>query len=344
MSSSPPPPGAGGAASPTSRTSNRLGKNLRHLRKWARREGVTCFRVYDADLPDFALAVDLYAGAGPDEGRTWAHVAEYEAPRSVDPAVAEARLDAALASLPDVLGVATEDVAVKVRRRGKGGARYGTLAETGVFHTVAEGGSLLLVNLTDHVDTGLFLDHRPLRLRVRAEAAGARFLNLFGYTGAFTVHAAAGGAAQTLTVDLSATYLDWARRNLEANGIACGDGTPHRLERADVLAWLAAGSAPGRAYDLIVCDPPAFSSSKRMEGTLDVQRDHVAPLDGCARLLAPGGTLYFSTNLRSFRMEWQPPAGFSEADITAETVPPDFARTPRIHVCRRIVRDGGERA
>lgn len=310
---------------------NRVRKNLRHLRKWVRREGVTCFRVYDADLPDFAVAVDLYEGAGADEGRTFVHVAEYEAPPTVDAGVAEARLAAAVGVLPELLDAEPADVFVKVRRRQRGTSQYERQSRRGVTVTVAEGGSLFEVNLSDYLDTGLFLDHRPLRLEVRRAAEGKRFLNLFAYTGAFTVHAAAGGAASTVTVDLSETYLAWSRRNLELNGLG---GPAHGFVRADAREWLAA-AAP-RSFDLILLDPPTFSTSKRMEGTLDIQRDHVGLIRDAAALLAPGGVLYFSTNLRSFRLDAEALGGLEPRDITPETIPPDFARRPRVHACWRV--------
>ncbi len=311
---------------------NRLSKNAKRLGRWARREGVTCWRVYDADLPDFAFAIDRYEGAGPGEGRLSVHLAEYEAPREVEPQLATARLDAALSVIPDVLGVDPGEVFVKVRRRQRGEAQYGRFSRQGAVRVVAEGEALLLVNLSDYLDTGLFLDHRPLRSRVRAEAAGRRVLNLFGYTGAFTVHAAVGGAASTTTVDLSRTYLDWAGRSMELNGLG---GPEHEFVREDVRGWLDRHPA-GSSFDLAVLDAPAFSNSKRMQGVLDIQRDHPSLVRAAVRLLAPGGVLYFSTNLRGLRFDESLAAELGAQDITASTIPPDFARDPRIHRCWRI--------
>jgi len=306
---------------------NRLRKNLRHLGKWARREGVTCYRVYDADLPEYALAVDLY--------EKWVHVQEYEAPPTIDPAVAQARLAGAMAVIPEALGIPADRVALKVRRRQRGPAQYERHATTGQFHEVHEGGLRFLVNLTDYLDTGLFLDHRPTRAMLRHAARSRRFLNLFAYTGTASAYAAAGGAASTTSVDMSAVYLDWARRNLAANGFA--DARRHRLVRADCLRWLA--EAPAAAFDLIFLDPPTFSTSKRMgERTLDVQRDHPELIRAVLRLLAPGGELIFSTNFRRFRMAQAALRGLQLEDITAATIPPDFARNPRIHACWRIRR------
>lgn len=298
---------------------NRLRKDLAHLRKWATREGVTCFRVYDADLPEYAVAVDLY------ESR-WAVVQEYAPPGSVDPAKAAHRLAAVLALAPGVLGVAPEDVFLKVRERGKGGEKYGATGAGGERHEVREGAARLLVNFTDHLDTGLFLDHRPARFWLQENSRGARFLNLFAYTGAATVHAALGGATTTTTVDLSRTYLDWAGANLRANGFAIGPA--HRLKQADCLQWLREDPGP---YDLIFMDPPVFSNSKRMDGVLDVQRDHAWMVAECMRMLAPGGTLLFSNNLRGFVIDPMLAERYQVRDWTKASIPPDFARNPRIH-------------
>jgi 23S rRNA (guanine2445-N2)-methyltransferase / 23S rRNA (guanine2069-N7)-methyltransferase len=306
---------------------NRLRKNLRHMGKWARREGVTCYRVYDGDLPEYALAVDLYEG--------WAHIQEYAAPATVDPAVAQARLQAGMSVIPDVLGIPADRVVLKVRRRQKGLAQYERQAATGTFRTVHEGGLRFLVNLTDYLDTGLFLDHRPTRALIRGLAASGRFLNLFGYTGTASVYAAAGGAASTTTVDMSAVYLDWARRNMGLNGFP--EGRVHRFVRADCLAWLATPH-PER-YHVIFLDPPTFSNSKRMgENTFEVQRDHAALINAAARLLARDGVLLFSNNFRHFKMYHTALPGLAAEDISRATLPVDFQRNPKIHTCWRITR------
>jgi 23S rRNA (guanine2445-N2)-methyltransferase / 23S rRNA (guanine2069-N7)-methyltransferase len=295
---------------------NRLQKNLKQLGKWARREGVECYRLYDADMPEYALAVDLY--------RDWVHVQEYAAPRSIDPDKAQARLLDALAAIPQALGVAQNRVAIKRRERQSGSKQYQRQAAQGQFMEVNEGGVKLLVNLTDYLDTGLFLDHRPLRLRIQREAAGKRFLNLFCYTATATVHAAKGGARSTTSVDLSKTYLDWARRNLALNGFS----DKHRLEQGDVMAWLAEDR---NEYELIFIDPPTFSNSKRMEGVFDVQRDHVELLDLAMARLARGGVLYFSNNFRKFQLDEGLAARYQVEEISAQTLDPDFARNPKIH-------------
>ena len=257
---------------------------------------------------------------------------EYEAPPTVDPAKAGMRLQDALAAVREVLEVPDGRVFLKVHRRRKGREQYTQLAAAGRFHEVREGGLRFLVNFTDYLDTGLFLDHRPTRALIRESARGGRFLNLFGYTGTATVSAAAGGAASTTTVDLSRTYLDWARRNLDLNGFT---GTRHALVQADCLEWLRA-PVPGRVFDLIFLDPPTFSTSKRMRDTFDVQRDHVALIRNALRLLAPGGTLLFSCNLRRFRLDTEALVNAQIQDITRATIPRDFARSPHIHRCWRF--------
>jgi 23S rRNA (guanine2445-N2)-methyltransferase / 23S rRNA (guanine2069-N7)-methyltransferase len=323
-----PPLATIGASTPgAAMFANRLRKNLRHLGKWARREGVTCYRVYDGDLPEYALAVDLYEG--------WAHVQEYAAPATVDPAAAQARLGAALSVIPDAVGIPADRVVLKVRRRQKGLAQYERQATTGQFRTVQEGGLRFLVNLTDYLDTGLFLDHRPTRALIRGLAPGGRFLNLFAYTGTASVYAAAGGAVSTTTVDMSPVYLDWARRNMALNGFA--EGRIHRFVRADCLAWLATPH-PER-YHVIFLDPPTFSNSKRMgEDTFEVQRDHVALISAAARMLARNGVLLFSNNYRQFKMQRAARPDLSIEDISHATLPLDFHRNPKIHSCWRITR------
>ena len=295
---------------------NRLQKNLKQLGKWARREGVECYRLYDADMPEYAVAVDLY--------RDYVHVQEYAAPRSIDPDKAQARLLDALAAIPQALGVAQSRVVIKRRERQAGTKQYQRQAAQGEFMEVNEGGVKLLVNLTDYLDTGLFLDHRPLRLRLQREAAGKRFLNLFCYTATATVHAAKGGARSTTSVDLSKTYLDWARRNLALNGFS----DKHRLEQGDVMTWLAEDRGE---YELIFIDPPTFSNSKRMEGVFDVQRDHVELLDLAMARLARGGVLYFSNNFRKFQLDESLVARYQVEEISAQTLDPDFVRNPKIH-------------
>ena len=300
---------------------NRLQKNLKQLGKWAKRENITCYRVYDADMPEYALAIDLY--------HDWVHVQEYAAPRSIDPEKAQARLFDALAAIPQALNIDQSRVVIKRRERQSGTKQYERQSSQGQFTEVSEGGVKLLVNLTDYLDTGLFLDHRPMRMRIQREAAGKRFLNLFCYTATASVHAAKGGARSTTSVDLSKTYLDWARRNFSLNGFS----DKNRLEQGDVMAWL---QACREEYELIFIDPPTFSNSKRMDGVFDVQRDHVELLDLAVARLAPGGVLYFSNNFRKFQLDEHLQERYAVEEITAQTLDPDFARNSKIHRAWRI--------
>ena len=301
---------------------NRVRKNMKRLRSWRRRNGVTAYRVYDADMPEYAVAVDCYGD--------WVQVAEYAAPKGVDPRAAARRLEDVRAALPDALGVPGDRIVYKTRQRQRGSAQYRRRDSRGDFFPVREGPASLLVNLRDYLDTGLFLDHRALRLRLGEEARGRDFLNLFCYTGTATVHAALGGARSTTSVDLSNTYLGWLRRNLAENGLAEGR---HRVVRADVRAWLEA-AAP--AYDLVLLDPPSFSNSAAMDGTFDLQRDHRALVEAALACLRPGGVLYFSNNRRRFRLDPDLAALPGCEDITAATIDPDFTRRPTVHHCFRF--------
>ena len=295
---------------------NRLDKNRRHLRKRLEREGVSCYRIYDADLPEYAAAIDVYGDH--------LHIQEYQAPASIDAETAQQRWREIVRVAGETFEVPRERVALKQRYRGKGGEKYGRMAQRGEHPTGQEGGLQFLVNLWDSLDTGLFLDHRPLRMRVRELARGTRFLNLFCYTGAVSVYAAAGGAAGTTSVDLSTTYLEWASRNLALNGFT---GARHRLVQSDALAFVEQDRGE---YDLIYVDPPTFSNSKRAED-FDVQRDHVRLLQQCAARLAPGGLILFSNNFRRFRLDTEALAGLDIREISASTIPFDFERNARIH-------------
>ena len=304
---------------------NRLRKNRRKLAAWRKRESIEAYRLYDADLPEYAVAVDLYGDH--------AHVQEYAPPASVDAERARARLRDAVARTVEVLELPRANVHVKKRRRQRGADQYERMSEEAVELEVREGAARLLVNLTQYLDTGLFLDHRKTRAMLGELAKGRRFLNLYCYTAAATVHAALGGATESTSVDLSNTYLDWARRNLELNGI---DAARHRLVRADCAEWLA-GQRAG-SFDLCFLDPPTFSSSKRMRGTLDIQRDHPELIRAAMRVLTPAGTLVFSTNRRKFGLDAQLGEEFAVEDINARTLPPDFERRPNVHRCWRIRR------
>lgn len=304
---------------------NRVRRNARHWGKWARRRSIECYRVYDRDIPEFAFALDVYGER--------AHLQEYQRSASVEGPLHEQWVGEVHQAAADGLGIAGERVILKRRPRRHAGEQHEKTGRRGEDFVVQEGGHRFLVNLEAYLDTGLFLDHRTTRAMVAREAAGKRLLNLFSYTGSFTVYAAAAGAVSSVSVDLSNTYLDWARRNFALNGL---DESRHVLERADVLRWLAEEGA-GRRFDLVVLDPPSFSTSKSMTGVLDLQRDYPALLDGCAHVLAPGGALYFSTNLRTFKFEPSACPNLVAEDISAKTIPEDF-RNRRIHRCWRCVR------
>jgi 23S rRNA (cytosine1962-C5)-methyltransferase len=302
---------------------NRIGKNVRHLKKWAKNAGVECFRIYDRDIPELPFALDLYSDR--------AHLQEYSKP-VMDVRAQRRWLAAMHEAAARSLNLPLKSVALKQRHGQRPEEQYRKLAASAQDFVVREGGHRFIVNLTDHLDTGLFLDHRETRALVGTLARGRRVLNLFCYTGSFSVYAAKNQAAFTTSVDLSNTYLDWARRNFELNGLEFGR---NRLLQADVVRFLEEERASKDRYDLIVLDPPSFSNSKRMQGVLDVQRDHVTLVRACLSLLATGGELLFSTNLRSFRLDGDALADVPMAEISEQTVPPDF-RNRRIHRCWRV--------
>lgn len=303
---------------------NRVEKNLRRLRPWAKREQLACFRIYDRDIPEIPLAADWY------DGRL--HISFYESASTRD-AAQERRRDYLAAMLGRALGVEAADIFVKFRRRAEGGTQYKPLDARRCLIPVKENGLTFLVNLTDYVDTGLFLDHRMLRRTVMREAKDKRFLNLFSYTGAFSVYAAAGGARSTMTVDLSNTYLDWARKNMRQNGFS---GENHRFVRDDILDALLEKD-DGDPYDLVVLDPPTVSKSKSMARDLDIQRDHPALLNGVLRRLSLDGTIYFSTNFKKFKLRREEIDCDDIREITEQTRPFDF-RNRFVHHCFRLTR------
>ncbi|MGH8168903.1 MAG: bifunctional 23S rRNA (guanine(2069)-N(7))-methyltransferase RlmK/23S rRNA (guanine(2445)-N(2))-methyltransferase RlmL, partial [Steroidobacteraceae bacterium] len=317
---------------------NRLAKNLKRLRGWADKAGVSCYRLYDADMPEYAFAIDIYHTVEPEE--TWLYVQEYAPPAEIEQEAVRRRRGEALAALPGATGVPPERIKRRTRRRTPRGEQYGKVADKSDFHVVLEGGLQLIVNFDNYLDTGLFLDHRITRARLGQAAAGKRFLNLFAYTGTATVHAAAGGATATTSVDMSRTYLDWAQRNLARNVARSPQGSAgraqHELVQADCLEWLREDARQRERYDLIFLDPPTFSNSKRMEGVLDIERDHAALIDACMRLLAPGGLLVFSTNAQRFRLDPALAQRHAVVDVSAATLPRDFERNPRIHRCFEI--------
>ncbi|MBC8067236.1 MAG: class I SAM-dependent methyltransferase, partial [Deltaproteobacteria bacterium] len=296
----------------------RLRKNLRRLVPWSKRFGVECYRVYDQEIPGYHAIVDRYGAH--------VHLQEYQAPRHIDPGLAAERMRIMVEGIVAELEVARERVHVKRRRPQGGGAQYGRFDHRGEELCVQESGASFLVNLTDFLDTGLFIDHRALRRMVAQLAPGKRVLNLFGYTGAISVVAAKAGGVTT-TVDLSRTYLDWAERNFAANAI---DVRKHGFVRLDARVWL---EQTRERYDLVVCDPPSYSTSKAMDGTLEIQRDHAQLVRACIARLAPGGVVLFSTNKRGFVLDAEALPGM--VDITADTLDPDVRRDPPPHRCWR---------
>ncbi|MEH3296573.1 bifunctional 23S rRNA (guanine(2069)-N(7))-methyltransferase RlmK/23S rRNA (guanine(2445)-N(2))-methyltransferase RlmL [Raoultella planticola] len=310
-----------GAVSLAEDFANRLRKNLKKYEKWARQEGIECYRLYDADLPEYNVAIDRYG--------EWVVVQEYAPPKTVDAHKARQRLFDIIAATISVLGIAPNKLVLKTRERQKGKNQYQKMAEKGDFLEVQEYNARLWVNLTDYLDTGLFLDHRIARRMLGQMSKGKDFLNLFAYTGSASVHAGLGGARSTTTVDMSRTYLEWAERNLRLNGLT---GRAHRLMQADVLGWLRESD---EQFDLIFIDPPTFSNSKRMEDAFDVQRDHLRLMTDLKRLLRKGSTIMFSNNKRGFRMDHDGLAqlGLKAQEITQKTLSQDFARNRQIHNC-----------
>ncbi|MGJ0192481.1 bifunctional 23S rRNA (guanine(2069)-N(7))-methyltransferase RlmK/23S rRNA (guanine(2445)-N(2))-methyltransferase RlmL [Pantoea sp. RRHST58] len=309
---------------------NRLRKNMKKLEKWARQEGIACYRLYDADLPEYNVAVDRYG--------EWVVVQEYAPPKTIDAAKARQRLFDVIGATLSVLELPANRLVLKTRERQKGKNQYQKLGEKGDFFEVQEYNARLLVNLTDYLDTGLFLDHRIARHMLGRMSKDKDFLNLFSYTGSASVHAGLGGARSTTTVDMSRTYLEWAERNLRLNGLT---GRQHRLMQADCLSWLRESD---ETFDLIFIDPPTFSNSKRMEEDFDVQRDHIMLMRNLKRLLRAGGTIMFSNNKRGFKMDLEGLAslGLKAQDITQKTLSQDFARNRQIHNCWLITHAGKE--
>lgn len=358
----------------------RLAKVTKLRAKWAAREDITCYRVYDADLPDYAVAIDVYeascASGRKDAGARWLVIQEYAAPKSVDADLAHRRLLDVLAIAPNVLGVAPENVFVRVRSHAKGGSQYAdggqmsssrgadstskltressngahrvSLRLAPGSHLIDEGGLTFEVNFNSYLDTGIFLDHRDVRAEVREMAkktlGSKRFLNLFAYTGTATCYAADGGAKHTTTVDLSTTYLEWAQRNMVRNGFG---GPEHEYVRDDVVRWVAEQRHTANRWDLIFCDPPTFSNSKRMgHNVFDVQRDHAELLIGISRLLTKNGVCLFSCNLRGFKPDTEKlaRAGVQIEDVTQGSIPEDFSRNAKIHHCYLVRRTPRETA
>jgi len=303
---------------------DRLRKNLKKILPWADRHEIFCFRIYDRDLPDYNLGIDIYG--------KWVHVQEYAAPKSIDPQLAGQRFQTAIRSLKEILGLRSERIFIKRRERQRGTRQYEKLGDRRRMYEVREGNCTFLVNFTDYLDTGLFLDHRPVREKIYRMARNKRFLNLFGYTGTATVQAAMGGATETTTVDLSTTYLHWAKMNLAVNGLA---EQHNHLEKADGLTWLKSCK---QRFDLIFIDPPTFSNTRNEQRVFDVQRDHPALIDLAMTCLEPDGIVIFSCNFRKFVLDQTLAERYRVEEITRQTVPFDFSRNKTIRHCWEICR------
>jgi 23S rRNA (guanine2445-N2)-methyltransferase / 23S rRNA (guanine2069-N7)-methyltransferase len=308
---------AGGKSEHSLMFANRLKKNYKHLKKWARKNDVTCYRVYDADVPQYAVAIDIY--------EQWVYVQEYKAPKTVDKNKAFLRINDIIDVVADILETKQEYVVLKVRKKQEGSSQYEKQDKKDRKTAVRENGLRFLINVYDYIDTGLFLDHRNTRQLIRKLAKKRSFLNLFAYTGSVTVYAAAGGASTTTTVDMSNTYLNWAQENLSINGYT---GDRHRFVREDCLKWLQQAIDENKKYQLIFVDPPTFSNSKKMDTSLDIVRDHVALLSGCLALLTDDGQLIFSTNARGFKLDNSLQEMCFVKEITKLTTTEDFKRKP----------------
>jgi 23S rRNA (guanine2445-N2)-methyltransferase / 23S rRNA (guanine2069-N7)-methyltransferase len=305
---------------------NRITKNLARTKSWRLQNEIRAWRCYDLDLSEYAAAVDIYEA----QAERYALVQEYVPPKTVDESLARHRLNELLTGVQLATGIAEENVLLRRRQRQKGSQQYEKQqAESTRECIVSEGNARFVVNLTDYLDTGLFLDHRPVRRYVNKNAGGKRFLNLFCYTASVSVQAALGGASESLSLDMSNTYLDWAERNYQLNKV---DSERHRLERADCVQWLQ-GTTSDKLFDLILLDPPSFSNSKKMDDVLDVEKDQAALIRGSMRLLAPGGTLIFSTNRRGFKLDDAISSEFAVEDFHQASIDPDFERRPNIHQC-----------
>tara|TARA_B100000795_G_C22731644_1_gene411619 strand:+ start:130 stop:1101 length:972 start_codon:yes stop_codon:yes gene_type:complete len=296
---------------------NRLRKNQRLLGKWARQQNIECFRLYDRDLPEYAFAIDCYG--------EYVQMAEYQAPSEIIDEKVSARREQAIGAVQEVLGIARGNIVLKSHERQRGAQQYQVQDQSKSFFVVNEGPARLWINLKDYLDTGLFLDHRPIRQFIRENARGKRFLNLFCYTASASVQAALGGAASTLSIDLSNTYLDWARRNFLLNKIG---GKAHRLKKADCIDYL---SSKYEKFDLIFLDPPTFSNSKSSRNVLDIQRDHDSLIQNAMKKLEKDGLLIFSTNKLNFKLESENLKRFKVRDYTKSSLGKDFQRQKKIH-------------
>ncbi len=301
---------------------NRIYKNLKKLKNWRSKNDIQCFRVYDKDIPEFAVSIDLYWN--------FAHVQEYKAPDTIDPKTASKRLNGVITSLPGILNVPKSNIHLKIRQKQQGRNQYQKKQSKGEFHEIEENQCRFLVNFTDYLDTGLFLDHRPIRQIIRENANGKSFLNLFSYTGTATVYAAKGGAKSTVSVDSSKHYNTWAKQNLALNGFS---ESRHQFVQDDCIDWIKNHK---KTYDLIFLDPPTFSNSKNKQIVFDVQKDHVELIKNTVKLMNNNGLLIFSNNFRKFKMDMKSLSYLKIENITPQTIPEDFKRNSRIHNCWQI--------
>jgi len=308
---------------------NRLKKNLKKMSKWAKQKNISCYRLYDADLPEYSVAIDLYQAE-----KLWVNVQEYEAPKSISAHKANERLAGILAEIPRVLNIDKSQVFLKIRRKQKNTDQYEKQDNKANFHIIEENNCKFLINFEDYLDTGIFLDHRPIRLTIQQQAKDKNVLNLFAYTATASVHAAIGGALSTTSINSSNTYLDWAQKNFDLNNLTGN----HKHIRADSSAWLEEERKKDTPlqYDLIFLDPPTFSNSKRMDDVFDIQRDHVGLINDALALLTGEGVLYFSTNFKRFKLDELAVINANIENISASTIPDDFSRSPKIHYCWKI--------
>lgn len=298
---------------------NRIKKNAKLLEKWAQKEGIDSYRIYDADIPEYNVAVDKYLD--------YVIIQEYMAPATIPEAVTKRRLSDVLLALPSAIGINPNKMIMKTRERQKGASQYQKLDERKLELITTEYGAKFKLNLTGYLDTGLFLDHRLTRRLVGQKSKGRRVLNLFSYTGSASVHAALGGAKSVTTVDMSNTYITWAKDNFALNGL---QGKQYEFVQSDCMQWIRDCR---EQYDLIFIDPPTFSNSKRMEDSFDVQRDHVNLLASLVKLLSPTGELVFSNNKRKFKMDIETltKMNIKVTNIDDITLPMDYKRNPHIH-------------
>jgi len=300
--------------------SNRLKKNLKKLKKWSKKENVSCYRIYDADMPEYSAAIDFYEGK-------WVNVQEYAAPSEIEIEKKNRHLEEILEGLIFTLDLHKKQIFMKTRKRQSGSSQYERLSVKGEKQEISENGNKFLTNFSDYLDTGIFLDHRITRELIGKLAKNTDFLNLFAYTGTATVYAARGGAKTTTSVDNSKTYTQWSKENMELNGFT---GNNHLFIKDDCFSWLNSAKT---TYDLIFLDPPTFSNSKGLERTLDIQRDHGSLINSCIKILKKNGTLIFSTNFRKFKLDEELFSKFEIKNITNDTIPLDFERNKKIHYC-----------